>query len=132
MVPRTPCFEHWDVLVSPRMDELDPALTQFISKDEFGEMGEVFSELAESGKSLTRLPKRAYDRQKFLQAMDEAFELIGGVPRFAMWAHTNTTEFYKLMGKTIPQSNMLDIMGKLEHHILPALPPSALDAIEHE
>jgi len=116
------------------MDSLpdDPALTQFVSKEEFGEMGEVFAEAVSGGKSLLRLPKRPFDRQRVLHALDEAFELIGGVPRLAMWAHVNPTEFYKLWGKTIPQSNMLDVMGKIEHHILPALPPSPLDDLpEH-
>jgi hypothetical protein len=108
------------------MDE-ESALTQFVSKDEFGEMGEVFNELADKSRGITRLPKRAFDRQRVLQSLDEAFELIGGVPRMAIWAHHNPTEFYKLWGKTIPQSNMLDVMGKIEHHILPALPSSPLD-----
>lgn len=104
-----------------------PQQTQFISEEEYGQMGRTFNELASSSSRITRLPARKFDRQKFLQAMDEAFELIGGVPRFAMWANTNPTEFYKLMGKTIPQSNMIDLMGKLDVKILPALPRSALD-----
>ncbi len=107
----------------------EQALTQFVSREEFGQMGEVFSELAAKSANITRLPKRAFDRQRVLQALDECYELIGGVPRMAMWAHANPTEFYKLWGKTIPQTNMLDVMGKLEHHILPALPPSALDEL---
>lgn len=59
--------------------------------------------------------------------MGEAFELIGGVPRLALWADKNPTEFYKICAKTIPQSNLLDIVGKVQHTILPALPPSPLD-----
>lgn len=120
------------MLASAHMDENlpeDPAFTQFVSKEEFGEMGEVFNELANTSRGITRLPRRAFDRQRVLQSLDEAYELIGGVPRMAIWAHHNPTEFYKLWGKTIPQSNMLDVMGKLEHHILPALPPSALDEL---
>lgn len=105
----------------------DPALTQFVSREEFGEMGKTFSELAEKAAGFTRLPRKPFDRQRVIEAFQESFELIGGVPRLAMWGHHNPTEFYKLYGKLIPQSNMLDVMGKLEHHILPALPPSALD-----
>src|SRR5882762_7544920 len=105
----------------------DPALKQFIDDDGFGKMGETFAELAESGKSLTRLPQRQFSRRRVLEAIDEAFQLIGGVPRLAIWAHVNPTEFYKLWGKTIPASSQLEVMGKLQHVILPALPRSPLD-----
>lgn len=105
----------------------DPALKQFIDDDGFGKMGETFAELAESGKSLTRLPQRSFSRRRVLEAIDEAFQLIGGVPRLAIWAHVNPTEFYKLWGKTIPASSQLEVMGKLQHVILPALPRSPLD-----
>jgi len=90
-------------------------------------MGETFSSLAESGKSLTRLPRREFSRRQVLEALDEAFQLIGGVPRLAMWAHVNPTEFYKLWGKTIPAASQMEVMGKLTHIIRPALPRSALD-----
>ena len=105
----------------------DSPLTQLVSADEFGQMGLVFRDIAESNKQFTRLPNKPFDRQRVVAAFQEAFELIGGVPRLAMWGHANPTEFYKLYGKLLPQSNMLDVMGKMEHHILPALPPSKLD-----
>lgn len=110
----------------------DPALTQFVSKDEFGEMGRVFAELAEKSDKVIRLPRKPFDRQRIIEAFQESFELIGGVPGLAMWGAHNRTEFYKLYAKLLPQANVLDVMGKMEHHILPALPPSALDAIEGE
>ena len=110
----------------------DPALTQFVSKEEFGEMGTVFSELAKTSGSITRLPSKPYDRQRVVSAFTEAFDLIGGVPRLAMWAHVNPTEFFKLYAKLLPQSNTLDIMGKMSFTIQPALPPSPLDDLpEH-
>lgn len=105
----------------------DPALKQFVSDEQFGQMGEVFQELAESGKSLTRLPQRPFSRRRVLEALDEAFELIGGVPRLAIWAHNNTTEFYKIYSKTIPAASQMEIMGKVQHIIRPALPRSPLD-----
>ena len=105
----------------------DPNLKQFISDEEFGQMGEVFKELADTGKSLTRLPQRQFSRRRVLEAIDEAFQLIGGVPRLAMWAHLNPTEFYKLWGKTIPAASQLEVMGNLTHIIRPALPRSPLD-----
>lgn len=91
------------------------------------QMDTVLSDLAKQCKLVAQAPRKKFDREKFLSAIDEAFELIGGVPRFAHWADNNPTEFYKLCGKTIPQAAMLDVMGKLTHQILPALPPSPLD-----
>jgi len=105
----------------------DPTLKQFVSDEKFGQMGEVFKELADSGKSLTRLPRREFSRRRVLEAIDEAFELIGGVPRLAMWGHVNPTEFYKIWAKTIPAASQMEVMGKIQHVIRPALPRSPLD-----
>lgn len=121
------------VLYSRPMDIIpkDKSLTQFVSEEQFGQMGEVFSELAESGKSLTRLPRREFSRRRVLEAIDEAFQLIGGVPRLAHWAHVNPTEFYKLWGKTIPAASQMEVMGQLTHIIRPALPRSPLDGEDY-
>lgn len=88
---------------------------------------ELFSKIAKTCRKMGKPPQDKYDRAKFLSAIGRAFEEIGGVNRFAIWADKNPTEFYKLCGKTIPQATMLDIYGKLQHIIKPALPPSALD-----
>jgi hypothetical protein len=37
-------------------------------------------------------------REQFIHA----FELIGGIPRLAHWAHTNPDKFYNLYSKLIP------------------------------
>lgn len=104
----------------------DPALTQFFSENEFREASKTFHELAESGKSLTRLPRKPVDRQRVLEALHEAFELVGGVPRLSMWAHENYGDFVKLFAKTAPSALQVD--GNMNFSMLrPALPPSALD-----
>jgi len=105
----------------------DEALTQFISKEEFQDMGTTFQSLSDSGKSVTRLPRKEFDRRQIVAAFQEAFDLIGGVPRLAIWAHHNPTEFYKLYGKLIPSSSHLELAGQVEHIIRPALAPSPLD-----
>ena len=46
-----------------------------------------------------------FSRKDVVNAFQAAFELIGGVPRLAIWADTNQTEFYKLYGKLIPSGN---------------------------
>lgn len=76
----------------------------------------------------TKIPKK----QRFLSAMDDTFDLIGGIPRLAVWADQNPDEYYKLYAKTLPTQIQASIEGKLQHIIRPALPPSALDAIEGE
>jgi hypothetical protein len=91
------------------------------------QMHTVLSDVARSCNTIISPPRKKFDREKFLAAIGEAFDLIGGVPRFAIWADQNQTEFYKICAKTIPQAQMLDIMGKLQHIIRPALPPSPLD-----
>ncbi len=104
----------------PKKPEFDPVLYS-------EQMDTVLSEVAKSCKMVSQAPRKKFEREKFLAAMDEAFELIGGVPRLAIWADQNPTEFYRLMGKTIPQANMLDIVGKMQMQILPALGRSPLD-----
>ncbi len=90
-------------------------------------MDTVLSDLARTCKTVINPPKKKFDRDKFVGAMQEAFELIGGIPRLALWADGNPTEFYRLYSKTIPQASLLDIQGKMQMQILPALPPSGLD-----
>jgi len=36
------------------------------------------------------------------QQFQHAFEMIGGIPRLAHWAHTNPDKFYQLYSKLIP------------------------------
>jgi len=49
--------------------------------------------------------------------------MIGGVPRFALWADANPTEFYRLYGKLLPQSSMQILDGKAEMVVRHVLPP---------
>jgi hypothetical protein len=66
------------------------------------------SESARTLRSFDRAPRRkkngGYDRQRFLNAVGEAFELVGGVPRLAIWADQNYGDFLKIVGKTLPST----------------------------
>lgn len=45
----------------------------------------------------------AYTRTRNVrQQFQHAFELIGGIPRLAHWAHSNPDKFYQLYSKLIP------------------------------
>jgi hypothetical protein len=89
-------------------------------------------EFADRSKRLSVLPRKPFDRQRVIAAFDQAFELIGGVPRLAHWAHANPTDFYKIYGKLLPQGSQIDINAKGEFVIRTALGPSPLDEIEGE
>lgn len=101
------------------------------------QMHDALSDTAKLARSIQNPPRRKFDRLLFLDSMVEAFEQIGGVRRLTLWADKNPTEFYRLLKATIPQTQLLDIQGKMQMQILPALAPSPLDegyedAIPHE
>lgn len=97
--------------------------------DEFysEQMHTVLSDEGRKARAVMQAPRRKFDRQRFLDAMAEAFEQIGGVARLTIWADKNPTEFYRLMKSTIPQAQLLDIQARMQMQILPALAPSPLD-----
>jgi hypothetical protein len=47
-------------------------------------------------------PRGINEKQRFVRAMAEAFDIIGGVPRLALWADQNPDKFFSLYGKSIP------------------------------
>ena len=77
---------------------------------------------------------QAFSRTEVMHAFQEAFELIGGVPRLAMWGHNNETEFYRLYSKLFPNQ----VTGKVQHageikmNIISAIPKTDLDNVTLE
>lgn len=47
-------------------------------------------------------------RQSIVDQFNSTFQLIGGVPRLALWADKNPTAFYALYSKMIPAAVKLD------------------------
>lgn len=92
------------------------------------EMGKELSGLAESGNGVSRLSvPRELKRARVVNAFQDAFELIGGVPRLAHWADQSPSAFYKLYARLLPtQANQ-----QLEHSggitVRHVLPRGALD-----
>lgn len=74
---------------------------------------------AESAKH-ARLPvPREIKRSHAVRAFQEAFELIGGIPRLAIWADENPSQFYKLYSRLIPPA-VQEVNGKVTLvHVLP-------------
>lgn len=78
--------------------------------------------------AINRKPKRADRNTRLLDAIQETFEVIGGVPRMALWADTHPGDFYKLLGKQIPgMVQQLNFNGPTQINIQPALARSPLD-----
>lgn len=67
-----------------------------------------------------------------MHALAEAFEIVGGVPRLALWADRNPTEFYKILGKQVPAliQNAVQVNATGPVTIVSALPRSYLDGEE--
>lgn len=64
-------------------------------------------------------------RSKVGEAFQEVFELVGGVPRLALFADTNYGDFLRHYAKMIPRDVDMKHSGTI--NIVPALPPSPLD-----
>ena len=60
---------------------------------------------------------------KVKEAMELAFEGIGGVPALIEWAEYNKTEFYKLFVKLLPVQVDANVAGSIavEHSVSPAV-----------
>jgi hypothetical protein len=76
----------------------------------------------------------AFSREDVVNAFHDSFELIGGVPRLAIWAHSNPNEFFKLYAKMLPSSAQKQVTHDGIIRIESALQPGPLDrpAIEGE
>jgi|LNFM01.1.fsa_nt_gb hypothetical protein len=59
-----------------------------------------------------RLPTKGVRRQDIQDAFSTAFELIGGIPRLAIWANDNPDKFYPLFAR-INSADSKQISGKL-------------------
>jgi hypothetical protein len=64
------------------------------------------SALLEKGLLGASLPP-ALKTSRAAQAFQQAFELIGGVPRLALWADQNPSKFYTLFSKMIPATALI-------------------------
>lgn len=57
---------------------------------------------------------RSKDARKAFQS---AFELIGGIPRLAMWADKNPTQFYQIYARFLEQPNGGNMQPQLHLHL---------------
>ena len=98
---------------------------------EAAEMGKELTGLAESGNGVSRISvPRELKRQKVVNAFQDAFELIGGVPRLAHWADQSPSAFYKLYARLLPTTAQQQLEHSGEIVVKHVLPRGPLDASE--
>lgn len=83
-----------------------PAKVEVLTAEEAAALDE--KEMDSTFRQLASRPRpypvpRSIGRRNVEQAFLTAFELIGGTQRLAIWADQNTTEFYKLAARFVPQ-----------------------------
>lgn len=67
-----------------------------------------------------------FNRQDVVNAFANAFTMMGGVQRLALWAHANPDKFYPLYAKLMP-STAINFGDNAQVQIVHALPPTHLD-----
>lgn len=105
----------------------EPDFDQIV--DEYAyKMGEALSGVARDCRQINKAPKKKKS-DRIQDALLQTFELIGGVPRLAVWADLNLDKFYNLFGKQIPglvqQQNNFNAPTQII--VQSAIPVSALD-----
>jgi hypothetical protein len=111
--------------------EVEQAATERVYDDEqpysdAAKMGQELTGLAESGNGVSRISvPRELQRKRVVNAFQDAFELIGGVPRLAHWADQSPSAFYKLYARLLPTTaqQQLEHSGEIiVKHVLPRGP----------
>ena len=93
---------------------MDPKLSAIVEQASVqGLLGEISGGNVELSPELARLLERGLigeslpavlKTSKAAQAFEQAFDLIGGVPRLALWADQNPSKFYTIFSKLIPST----------------------------
>lgn len=80
----------------------------------------------------TRIPRTkrnedGFSRMDVVKAFSNAFEMIGGVPRLALWANQHPDKFYPLYAKLMPATSLVINGDNTKLVIEHALPTTELD-----
>jgi hypothetical protein len=80
-----------------------------------------------NGKTI-RVPKNPnFTRKDVVDAFSSAFQLIGGVPRLALWANDNESDFFKLYARLLPSQSSSALGEANTLKIEMAIKPGPLD-----
>ena len=95
---------------------------------EVNDWDQTMSDLASQEAKTLRVPRNTQvSRKAVVNAFINAFELIGGVPRLALWAHSNPSDFYKLYARLLPSQASSALGESNEITIRHILPRTGLD-----
>ncbi|TXH12203.1 MAG: hypothetical protein E6R03_13300 [Hyphomicrobiaceae bacterium] len=85
-------------------------------------------EILDSQEKLPRLKRErdGFNRADVVNAFQDAFQIIGGTTRLALWANANPEKFFQLYSKLLPSQSQ-QFVEQTTRTIIHALPPSALD-----
>ena len=83
--------------------------------------------LAQPNTRLSIPRNQDFSRKEVVTAFNSAFELMGGIPRLAIWAHNNSTDFYKLYARLLPSQASQALGESNEIVIRHVLPRGVLD-----
>lgn len=111
------------------MSDFEPPVVRFMTREEFEEIERQSGAIASAYPKAPSKLSREFDRKRVAEAFENAFELIGGVSRLAIWADANPTEFFKLYGRMLPTGTSVDLNAKGEITFKHVLPPSKLDKL---
>jgi hypothetical protein len=101
---------------------------QFIPREVYeAEMHQTLSALSESTKNLRIPASGELSRKRVVQAFLDAFECIGGLPRLAVWANENPSEFYKLYARLLPSQASQALGEENVMRVIHVLPRGPLD-----
>jgi len=116
-----------------------PPEAQYLTQEEFADLPQeqenldivvtdwedVLTRISQPGTRLTIPTNKNFDRKDVVKAFSNAFELIGGTPRLALWAHSNEGDFFKLYSRLLP-SQASSALGEtnemIVRHVLPKGP----------
>ena len=87
---------------------------------------EVLEESKNIPSALTRR-KHGFSRSDVVNAFHQAFELIGGTTRLALWANENPEKFYPLFAKLMPSTSLNVFADGNKVVVEHVLPPTQLD-----
>ena len=92
------------------------------------EWDETMARIAAQETQTLRVPRNTQvSRKQVISAFVNAFELIGGVPRLALWAHGNPGDFYKLYARLLPSQASAALGESTDIVIKHVLPRTSLD-----
>ena len=90
----------------PALNQSEPTVTDLL---EFTSAGELSTQANDLVNYAIRKGRNPYTKQSVKDSFEAAFQLIGGVPRLALWADKNPTQFFTLYAKLLPAATSVEL-----------------------